>query len=170
MNEILTQLLQALNDWIDENGLPESFRISKERIQFTLQTATDQKNKYYFGYGDDASPFKRVACICYAIARERPVCLDVSSGPPSDETPSLLKYNADFAIDFACYMLSVSSFDCAPEVKPPFVVKMPSTHFRKEFVKALAWNNLSTPAIALLLELLMYQCSNGKSLRGKLDD
>lgn len=170
MSKILPNLLAGLNDWVGSQNLPPEFKISKERIEFVLQTATEEQNKYYFGYGDGASPFKKVACLCYAIAREHPICWEVSSGSELPAGSDILECNAKFALSFSCYMLSVATFNCAPTIIPPFNIKPPSDHFKKEFVKALAWGKLSTPAVALVLELLMYRCDKGKGLIGELDE
>jgi len=130
-------------------------------------TADKEYSHYYFGYGKKASPFKEFACYCFGIAKERPFYNPEESN--GNESTEVALINADLAMDFAGYLMNISKFNCNLDIKPPFQLKYPSPHFRKEMKKNLAWGHLTTPGNALIFELLLYRKGPGIQLCGTLD-
>ncbi len=171
MDFSIEQFLVQLDLWVSEKKtsgmLPSGYKIGKTRIEYVFETADKQFAEHYFGYADKASPFKKIACFCYAIAMERPFF--APNTVDGDGWVEVAELNAEFALDFSSYLASISSFDCAPEIEPPFDIKFPSQHFRNEMKKNLVWGKLTSPGIALIFELLIYHGEKGSRLVRRLD-
>lgn len=167
------QLLEITDAWLENIKLRDpafvkKYEIKQSRIQDVLRCADEEELKYYYGI-KDRSPIKTAACLCYAIAYDE---LLVWGKAGEMENVSIKRVcqldNARLGTEIAFFILSNSSFDCAPQITPPFKMAYPSRHFRTELHQSMASKWLTTPGIALMLELILYR-NNGGSLCGTHD-
>jgi len=166
--------LRIVDAWVDRevrlgrSGIVDAYRIPSGRVTEVLQLAVAQENDHYYGL-PDRSPIKCAACISYAVAEREP--LHSSDNSRIEDVAVRLmarRDNASLAYFVGSYLVATAKFTSVSDVQPPFEMRLPSQHFRSEMIDYLAARKLSTPAIALLLELILYR-GNGSKLRGRID-
>jgi hypothetical protein len=164
---------KILGGWVDaqeKKGCLDVYTIPDSRVHDVFQQAeTVLKNCFRVS---DHSPIKVAAAITYATAKCQPLAWKRKDDPSARDLSNLVLVqidNARLAMHVGCYMVRHARFDCAPTIDPPFEMKIPSEHFKNEFMQYLANQELTPQGIALVLELVLYM-GNGSVLAGTYCD
>lgn len=176
--EILSpdDVLQLIDDWLirrQERGSInlKEIQVNEGHINYVLRSADEARAKFYRGY-ESPSPLKIAACLAYAISQEHPLVL-ADSGTTVEQFLAIHKAtalrNAEMGLDIGRNLASVATYNCNPEIEPPFDLEYPSSHFRLEVMRNLACNEINVPALAYIYELMLLHCEKGKNLAGSLD-
>ncbi|MFZ2641730.1 MAG: hypothetical protein WA117_12085 [Verrucomicrobiia bacterium] len=178
MTEIKAEwLIQFLGKWLGRRvavGKDVScYQITQRRISQVLFEASREQSEHYHTLAQP-SPIKTAAALCVAISKEEPLhcklLKDIKDKEEWDRTRRMTQRdNAVFALCASLYLLSTAKFKCKPNLMPPFDIPFPSNHFAAELIWALSNKQLTTPGVALIFELMLYNGNKGGSLRGCID-
>jgi len=174
-------ILEIIDQWMgwkkDDGADFSNCRLYVYRLNLSLKTAAEQKELCYWGI-EKPSPIKVAACVGYGLATGQPLVWASPNAPASpkgsleDDRIKVRRMtaieNAFLGLDAARYLVGTAQFDCNVGVKPPFLLRYPSKHFRQELARSLACGELTVPGLAYVLELLLFS-SSGTKLFGSLD-